>query len=313
MKNVWRNRKDFEVDFFKSYRRSRLQRAKRIAAMGSAIIRGEAKRHKRSVPRRVVTALSILDDLNLDAILWLQALTTLMLDESSLPESSFKRAIIALLMRLTQDAMVVRNLIADGFDVQAKSLLRSIDEHIDAIYYVCLKPEVSDAFVAAQDERSANRFWYEHFRSARKFVNGAISQLFKDQASLSELQEFRIAERELLSTAHHPSYMAMTIPFLVPYKEVNVTRFMFGLPNEFSFRTGKLLFYILAELAMFIGFLNKDIEKIIQGKRRTTLQRLVRQGQLHLVTMLLHLVENWRAPVFDKSREMREFVKQLER
>jgi hypothetical protein len=173
-------------------------------------------------------------------------------------------------------------LIQEGFDTQAKNLLRSIDEHVEAIYYLSIKPEVAEEFVSAQDEKSANQFWHNHIKRSRKIIDDAIKGKLKSHAEFTELREFRFEERKTLSMAHHPSYVAATVSFFVPYDSVNVTKYIFGLPSEASYRTGRLLFYILGEMAMFLGFLNDDMKKIISRRRRGLLQRLVRQGQRHL-------------------------------
>jgi hypothetical protein len=104
----------------------------------------------------VAAALSVLDDLNLDAIFWFQSLIALLLKRVDTDKSAFHRSIFAVLMRVTQDAMVIRNLICSGFDVQARNLLRSMEEHVDTIYYLCLKPEASEEFVYADDDVKAN-------------------------------------------------------------------------------------------------------------------------------------------------------------
>jgi hypothetical protein len=268
----------------------------------------EAKRHKSHVPRKVAAALSVLDDLNLDAIFWFQSLIALLLKRINTDKSAFHRSVFALLMRVTQDAMVIRNLIYNDFDVQARNLLRSVEEHVDTIYYLCLKPEASEEFVDADDEIKANQFWYTHIRGSRKVIDRMVGEMLKAKVDLQELQQFRLQERKMLATAHHPSYMAVTIPFLVPYKHVNVTKFIFGFPSEFSYRTGMLSFYILAELCLFLSFLNKDMKKIIECKGRDILQTVVRKGQNHLGIMLLHLVRNSRSPIFKATVAMEEFI-----
>jgi hypothetical protein len=224
---------------------------------------------------------------------------------------SFLVALRALLMRVTQDATVIRNLIHDGFDVQARNLLRSADEHVNTIYYLCLRPEVSGEFISAEDEESANQFWHRHIKRSRKFIYDTISRRVQSKLELAELKEFRDAEWKSLSTAHHPSHMAATIPFLIPYESVNVFDYMFGLPSEQSYRTGKLLFYILSEMPLYLGFLNDNLRGIISRAGRGTLQKIVRQGCLHLTAMRLQLVQNWNCPLFASSPEMVRLLKRI--
>lgn len=307
---MWRSRKDFESDLFKSYKKSRLQLMPRVVPMGAALIGYKARTHKVATPRRVATALRVLDDLMLDAILWHHALAMLLQAKPDDP-NSLQRSISALLMRIVQDAIVVRNLVQAGFDVQAKNLLRSIDEHVDAVYYLCLTPEACEEFVRADDDESTNQFWWKHIRRSHKKIDDAVAQIIKVDAHVREMREFRLAEGRMLSSVPHPSYVASTMPFLVPYKGVNVSMYMFGLPNEYSYRTAKLLFYILAELAVLIGLLNSEIGEVIARKRGDALQKIVRRGRLHLGAMAIRLVQNWNCPLFSNSAEMKRFLKDL--
>jgi hypothetical protein len=115
----------------------------------------------------------------------------------------------------------------------------------------------------------------------------------------------------MLSSSHHPSYFACTVPFLVPYRDVSVTKYVFGIPSEYSFRTGKLLFYILAEVAMFTEAMSCEISEMLKPKRGIALQTFTRKMRVHLLTMLLQLSLNWDAPVFKFSAEMSKLLNAL--
>ncbi len=308
---MWRTRRDFDIDLFESYKKSGLQRAEPIVPMGSALIVVGAKGHKVKLPKKVSVALSVLDDLILDAIIWQHSFGILLLNAKPTENQYLHRSLMALFMRVAQDAMVIRNLIRTGFDAQAKNLLRSLDEHADAICYLCLKPEVCSEFVQTEDEDSGNKFWWKHLRHSRQIIDAAIVKKLAFDAELRSLSEFRGEERRLLSAVHHPTYMASTLPFYVPYKSVNITKAMFGLPSEHSIRTGKFLFYILAELALYVGLLNKEVNQLISRKRGGELQQFVRKGRTHLGMMVVHLAQNWKSPLFATSGEMEKFLKRL--
>jgi hypothetical protein len=310
---MWRTRTDFEADFFASYRKSGLQRARKIVPMGSVLIGEQARIHKTKLPRKVSIALSVLDDLILDAILWHHLLVMLFWGQKPTSTRFFNRAMMALFMRVVQDAIVVRNLIQTGYDAQAKSLLRSIDEHADAIYYLCLRPAEAERFTLTNDDESANRFWWEHFRKSRKIIDEALLRIVKNEHYVREIVEFRMAERASLSAAHHPSYTACTIPFFVPYKSMSETQYMFGSPGEASYRTGKLLFYILAELAILVGRLSKRMNRFIGRDSGNVLQQVVREGRVHLSIMLPNLLCNWDAPLFAPSADLKRMMRELSR
>jgi hypothetical protein len=123
-------------------------------------------------------------------------------------------------------------------------------------------------------------------------------------ATISEFSAFKAQERENFSMAHHPTRAASTVPFWVPYKGANMSLYIFGAQSEYSYRTGKYLFYLLAEAVIFMSLFNKDIGAAISRKGRGTLRKLVRGGGQHMITMLLHLIQNWESPLFSSSKEM---------
>src|ERR1700730_14048397 len=100
---MWRTRTDFEADFFASYRKSGLQRAREIVPMGSVLIGEQARIHKIKLPRKVSIALSVLDDLIFDAILWHHSLVMLFWGQKPTSTRFFHRAMMALFMRVVQD------------------------------------------------------------------------------------------------------------------------------------------------------------------------------------------------------------------
>lgn len=246
----WRGRKSFEGDLFASYKSAGLQFGKIGVPMGAALFESQAAIPVGKLPKKVADGLSVIDDLLLDAIIWYHTVAMMIWEKEPSSNDFFHRAIMALFMRVAQDAVAVRNLIHTGFDVQAKNILRSLDEHVDAICLLCIRPSLCEQFVRTNDEKRANSFYHGHLRSARKVINQKLIEMVKENAALQDLVEFRRSERLMLSTAHHPSYVACTMPFMSPYRSANVTRYLFGLPTEYSFRTGKVLFYILVMTAM---------------------------------------------------------------
>jgi hypothetical protein len=207
---MWRGRKTFEADLFASYKAAGLQEGvARYLPMGATFIEmGAARTRIRKPPRKITAALSVLDDLMLDAIIWYHCVVMVLWPEKPDLDRHFERAMMALFMRVAQDAMVVRNLIQAGFDVQAKNILRSIEEHVDALYLLCIRPELCEDFIRAEDDASINQFWWKHLRGARKTIHKALLEIVKEDAALQEFVEFRKSERAFLSSAHHPSYVA---------------------------------------------------------------------------------------------------------
>jgi len=116
------DRRAFESDLFASYKAAGLP-IRRIP-MGRAILESEAKKRAHRLPKKIADSLSVLDDLMLDAIVWFHSVAMTIWNERPPLDQHFSRAIMALAMRVAQDAMVIRNLIQGGFDVQARNLLR---------------------------------------------------------------------------------------------------------------------------------------------------------------------------------------------
>lgn len=295
---MWKTRAEFERDLFASYLKSGLQRPQyKIVPFGAELFKVRDKRNQ--APKRRLVGPSVIDDLLLDAIVWHHSLAMrLGAAKIGTRHRAFQRALFALLMRVVQDSMVVRNLIKGGYDVQGRNLLRSIFEHIDTIYYLCFVPSASREFVRTNEEESSNKFWWEHIRRSRKMIDEHISQKLK-LPEWVEWEQFRAAEQKMLSSTHHPSYVACTVPFIVPGRGTDIAGYMFGGPPEYTYRTGKLLFFALAEAALCIGALNERMNGIIRQKRGSVIQTMVRKGRVHLLTMLLHLSENWKAPIFE--------------
>lgn len=310
-KRVWKTRKDFERDLLNSYKTCELQPGEIAAPFGVSLFEYQKNLHKISLPKRVTTALYVLDSLIMDAIIWHHSFAMLLWNDEPSPSQALERALMALHMKISQDSIVVRNLIHAGYDSQAKNLLRSIDEHADAVYYLCLKPEAADEFVCTDDEVSSNEFWWKHIRGSRKIIDDAVRKISGIEGSADKFSNFRSAERKFMSTTHHPSYWGATMPFMVPYRSTSVSMYLYGLPSEYSYRTGKLLFYILAELAVCIGVLNKEIGKRITRKDGDLLQKVVRSGCAHLINMLFLIIDNWNAPIFEFSESMKKFLDDL--
>jgi hypothetical protein len=306
---LWRNRKDFERDLKTSYKASKWNEVDPNVPFGRELVNYQVKNHKPRLPKKVATVLSVLNDLVLDAIVWHHSFAMLLMNRNSGQLNSLERSLLVLQMKIVQDAFVVRNLMLSGFDIQAKNILRSIDEHVDLACYLCVKPEAAEEFVSTEDGETANVFWWRHVRGARKVIDSALDKIVKNDDSIKELRQFKSQEREMLSAAHHPSFLATT-PIIVPYAQNNASMYMFGFPTEYSYRTGKLLFFLLAQAALFVGVLNEDIRRLIE-EGSEELQETVERGRVHLGAMALRLAANWDAPIFDNSPAMLRYLRSL--
>ena len=128
-------------------------------------------------------------------------------------------------------------------------------------------------------------------------------------AGLSDLRSFRRSERRFLSSIHHLSYWAGTIPFLAPSSSGNFLDSHFGVRSEYSFRTGKVLFSALAELMFVIPFISTEVKGIVESS--ASFEAYLSKGRLHILDMFLLVVQNWNSPVFENSRELDDLMQFL--
>jgi hypothetical protein len=133
-----------------------------------------------------------------------------------------------------------------------------------------------------------------------------------DNPLVRKFSEFRTKEGRTFSAAHHPSFWACTNSQFAPHSENNILFNMLGVPSDYSFRTGKYLFYNLSECAIVMPIICKPIgDHITRLGEDHPFKIFVRRGVAHLISMNFALIENWNAPVFGLSREFEKFLKNL--
>jgi hypothetical protein len=311
---MWKTKRDFERSLGASYKQFRLPRQK--LGQGAALweIR---KTHEVKGVHAAERGLAVLDVLVSDAIAWCFLLSGLLFKHRELfSDKDLHRSLWALINALVQDSIVIRDLINQGFDLQARNLLRSFDERLDLIYYICVNPGAAAEFAASTDEKTSNDFWRRHLsgQRARKIVNAKVKEILGADFE-EEFSTFRDEERKMLSAAHHPSYWAITNSMFPPSTQETFLFANFGVRSEFSFRTSKFLFNSLCEFVLVFIHLRPEVIEILKDDRSLgevddEKPFLVRYA-LHLGNMGLELIRNWRAPIFGESPQMKKFLKTL--
>ncbi len=310
---MWNSREDFDAFLRDAYQEFGLSSDDlKSQAIGSVLwdLRDQTKI---TVPTSTEIGLSILDALISDAILWnnLFYAHLIAFSKNAETKSAFLQSMWALFAKITQDTIIVRDLINAGYDVQARNALRSLEEHIDFAIYLCLHPDVGSEFVETQDEEAANKFWYKHIRKVSDNVARDLSSRLGE--GLSQIAAFRREERKVLSAAHHPSYWACTMLLLSPSEPDNVLNNIFGVRSEFSFRTGKLLFFSLSFLIILLRRINEQVDAFISSiPGDNQFEVFLKSGEAYFRKTLRSLVENWDAPVFGESQEFRLFADSLQ-
>jgi hypothetical protein len=295
---MWTTEADFHDELYRSYKDAKLtDYAVPGHALGS-VVWAVRESEEIIIPQSTKRGLSIVDYLLSDAIFWVAAFHMTLIANNGEKATPLFRTIFALTLKVTQDSVVVRDLIVRGYDLQARNLVRSIGEHIDAIYYLCLHPEACDEFVRTEDEEGANQFWHRHLKKARGAIDKKLMQMIEtpNASIIEKFSEFRRQEGETFSAAHHPSFWVCLASQYIPNSSGNIFFNMFGIPSDYSFRTGKYLFYSLAECAVLMPIFCKPIgDHILSLEELDPFRVYVRRGVPHLISMIFAVIENWDA------------------
>jgi hypothetical protein len=112
---------------------------------------------------------------------------------------------------LSSQVNCIRNVVLDGFDVQARILARSLSEYIDVVTLLLLDPLLAHEFHAACEPEQANKFWHKHV-SKGKLKARLISLCDAENKELldyiQDMQACQKEEEEMMSSALHPSFLA---------------------------------------------------------------------------------------------------------
>ena len=79
--------------------------------------------------------------------------------------SNAHRAAWSLVGASCAHSLAIRRLVLSGLDSSARTILRSLDEHLIACIVLLHDRDMAEMFHNAQDIDDANRFWYEKLRT----------------------------------------------------------------------------------------------------------------------------------------------------
>ena len=122
---------------------------------------------------------------------------------------------LVLISKITSDLLAIRTLCIEGFDVSAKTLLRSTVEYIDVLIIVTLDPSISDEFCKTDSHEKSNEFWNNYFRGGRR-VNKARRMMRNAWMSRLKFEKYHDAvgfdnwlydSRDVLAMSGHPSWL----------------------------------------------------------------------------------------------------------
>lgn len=119
-------------------------------------------------------------------------------------------ASLTLLSGMATDVGAIAHLVCGGYDIQAKVLVRSLREKLDALVAVQLDRAFAVAFIENQDADAANHFWHSRVARGRLMKNIAKKLAHYSDRGDSVIDEAWIERRRRfdrwLGMAVHPSH-----------------------------------------------------------------------------------------------------------
>ncbi|KJZ16088.1 hypothetical protein TW85_04315 [Marinomonas sp. S3726] len=173
------------------------------------------------------------------------------------------------LTNIINTVLSIKDLCINGFDTQARSLVRTLDERIYQTLILFSSAEDYDAWKNTEDSKQAH---YELF-SKKKSILKKITKLDSKYLSLSAsnhdfLRSLRRADEEYYSDCIHGASVSVVIGSLAyPFGDLEEGPFvssLFGRASSCSFQT---LHHVIGQMAYFTYMLNAILMDIhsIQG------------------------------------------------
>lgn len=101
----------------------------------------------------------------------------------------------------------LRRLALDGHDVPARHVMRCLQEYVDILALLSVRPDLCEEFKETQDEVSANAFWHKYVskgKAQREITNHRKAMV--DEKAIDEMNEWKRQEGMSMAMASHPSY-----------------------------------------------------------------------------------------------------------
>lgn len=159
---------------------------------------------------------------------------------------------IAALIHTDLRAVIV--LMALGYDVQARNLLRGLRERIDVFSCCALSNEFSKKFISAQTFEHVNKFWHDSVSKgkARKFLSKRFSELTGAEDGMLDQYwgEWREEADSMLSASEHTFHIAGLIATFPQLRKPESEFGLDGLPSTVSLWTVRTTLHFLWEMLM---------------------------------------------------------------
>lgn len=161
-------------------------------------------------------------------------------------EHDMLRCFLVLTSKIISDLFAIRHLCVEGFDIAAKTLLRSTIEYIDILTIVAIEPSIGREFVDTESNEDSNNFWSKYLRGgkkgskARRLMRKAWVKrgLASDYQMAVEFDKWFYEYSDLLMMSSHPSWHGGALSNLVMGGQLKDGWLgMFGAKGEISTRT----------------------------------------------------------------------------
>lgn len=110
-------------------------------------------------------------------------------------------------------SVAIRRLVLSGLDSPARSIQRSLDEHLIACIVTLGKKELRKGFFEPDSPKEAKLFWHKQLTS--KKIESHLNEIEKtigiDSETRIAFNEFRKQEKAINSLAVHPSYVTSSL------------------------------------------------------------------------------------------------------
>lgn len=130
-------------------------------------------------------------------------------------ERDLLRCFLVLASKIIADLFAIRLLCVEGFDVAAKTLLRSTVEYIDILTIVAIEPSICREFINTETNEQSNAFWNKYFRGGKRGNKGRrmmrkayVKQEFlPDYETAVEFDKWLYEYSDVLAMSSHPSWL----------------------------------------------------------------------------------------------------------
>jgi len=138
-------------------------------------------------------------------------------------------------------AVAIRRLVLSGLDSPARSILRTLDEHLMVCVVTLAKKDLRDGFFRPDSPDEAKTFWHKELTS--KNIESHLFEIEKnigfDAETIKEFNEFRKQEKAINSLAVHASYATSALtamPICLDESDFHKPGIL-GCASELSIRT----------------------------------------------------------------------------